>query len=70
MAMAVPSFLSDPYVQYLQQLLREIEQGLLQVPRFERPFVWTIEQRYELLRSVRDGILPSPSPARRSRRLR
>ena len=51
-----PSFISEPQIQYLSRLLEEIRQGLLQVPRFQRPFIWTLSQRIELLRSIRDSI--------------
>ena len=49
------AFTSDPVVVYLQQLLEEIRDGELLIPRFQRPFVWQDEQRLELLRSIRDG---------------
>lgn len=49
-------FYSDPHVQFLSQLLEEIGDGGLQVPRFQRPLVWNWERRLELLRSIRDGI--------------
>jgi hypothetical protein len=52
----VPSFVNEPQIQYLEQLLEEVQRGLLRVPRFQRPFVWSPEQRLELLRSIRDGI--------------
>lgn len=54
--MKAPSFFSDPHVQFLSQLLEEINNGHLQVPRFQRPMVWNWERRRELLRSIRDGI--------------
>lgn len=54
--MAAPSFYSDPHVQYLSQLLEEISAGQIQVPRFQRPLVWSWDRRRELLRSIRDGI--------------
>ncbi len=54
--MKSPSFYSDPHVQFLSQLIEEINQGHLQVPRFQRPMVWRWERRRELLRSIRDGI--------------
>src|SRR3954465_12937076 len=41
---------------FLGQLLDEVRAGLIQVPRWQRPFVWTWEQRRDLLRSIRDGI--------------
>jgi hypothetical protein len=49
-------FSSDPHVQYLSQILDEIRQGYLQIPRFQRPVVWDWEQRLDLLRSIRQGI--------------
>jgi hypothetical protein len=54
--MKAPSFYSDPHVQFLSQLLEEIGDGGIQVPRFQRPLVWNWERRLELLRSIRDGI--------------
>lgn len=51
-----PTFVSEPQIQYLMQLLEEIHRGYLQVPRFQRPFVWDVGQRLELMRSIRDGI--------------
>jgi hypothetical protein len=51
-----PTFVSEPQIQFLVQLLEEIHRGYLQVPRFQRPFVWDIGQRLELMRSIRDGI--------------
>ena len=53
---AVPSFVSEPQVRFLQAVLEEIRDGQIQVPRFQRPFVWTEEQQTELLRSIRDGL--------------
>ncbi|EYF00396.1 DUF262 domain-containing protein [Chondromyces apiculatus] len=54
--MHAPSFVNEPQVQFLSSLLEEIKRGFLQVPRFQRPFVWRREQQIELLRSIRDGI--------------
>ena len=54
--MRAPSFHSDPHIQFLSQLLEDIGEGGLQVPRFQRPLVWDWERRIELLRSIRDGI--------------
>lgn len=54
--MSTPSFHSDPHVQYLTQIMDEIRDGLIQIPRFQRPMVWDWERRLELLRSIRDGI--------------
>jgi hypothetical protein len=54
--MSSPSFYSDPHVQYLSGLLEEIGAGFLQIPRFQRPMVWSWDLRRELFRSVRDAI--------------
>jgi hypothetical protein len=54
--MSAPSYHSDPHVSFLTQILEEIQSGLIQIPRFQRPLVWGWEQRLELLRSIRDGI--------------
>ncbi len=51
-----PSYLSQPIVQRLPNLLREVQAGEIRVPRFQRPFVWKPEQRIELFRSIYDGI--------------
>lgn len=54
--MSGPAYVSDPTVSFLAQLLDELAKGYLQIPHFQRRFVWTDEQRLELLRSIRDGI--------------
>lgn len=54
--MTTPSFYSDPNIQYLHQILEDLETGQLQIPRFQRPLVWDADKRLELLRSVCDGI--------------
>jgi hypothetical protein len=51
-----PTYLSDPQVQYIGTVLDEIKRGNLLIPRFQRRFVWKLDQQLELLRSVRDGI--------------
>ncbi|MBF0402155.1 MAG: DUF262 domain-containing protein [Magnetococcales bacterium] len=40
----------------LKSLLEDVQRGHIRVPRFQRPFVWTDEQRLELLRSIRDNM--------------
>ncbi|MBN3812430.1 DUF262 domain-containing protein [Paraburkholderia sp. Ac-20347] len=40
----------------LRSLLEDVLRGHIRVPRFQRPFIWTDEQRLELLASVRDGM--------------
>jgi hypothetical protein len=54
--MSAANYLSDPHVQYLWQILDDLGNGLIQVPRFQRPLVWDLDRRLELLRSIRDGI--------------
>lgn len=40
----------------LRSLLEDVQRGHIRVPRFQRPFVWSNEQRIELLRSIRDSM--------------
>ncbi|VVE18609.1 hypothetical protein PIN31009_03011 [Pandoraea iniqua] len=40
----------------LRSLVEDVQRGHIRVPRFQRPFIWTDEQRLELLASVRDGM--------------
>jgi hypothetical protein len=40
----------------LRSLLEDVQRGHIRVPRFQRPFVWTDQQRIELLQSVRDNM--------------
>lgn len=54
--MAGPAYVQEPTVQYLHQVLEELARGYLQIPQFQRGFVWTDEQRLELLRSIQAGI--------------
>lgn len=54
--MATPAYLSEPQIQSLSRLLQEILEGNLRLPLFQRDFVWSNNQRSELLNSVRDGI--------------
>lgn len=50
------SYLSQPNILRLPNLLREVQAGEIRVPRFQRPFVWTIDQRLELFKSIYEGI--------------
>ncbi len=52
--MSTPSYVAEPQIQRLSQIVREIAGGFIQVPRFGRPIVWSQEQRLELLRSIRE----------------
>lgn len=51
-----PSYVSQPQVIDLPKLLADVRAGHIQVPRFQRPFIWGDERRVELLRSLRAGI--------------
>ncbi len=51
-----PSYVSQPQVIDLPKMLADVRAGHIQVPRFQRPFVWENERRVELLRSLRAGI--------------
>lgn len=51
-----PSYVSEPQVTDLPKLLSDVRAGHVQVPRFQRPFIWDDERRVELLRSLRAGI--------------
>ena len=53
--MSTPAYVSAPQVQFLSQVLEEIADGHLLVPRFHRPIVWNDSQRLELVRSVAQG---------------
>lgn len=55
--MAEPEFefFGEPRLVRLQKLLDEIRRGEIEIPRFQRPFVWTDEQRLLLMDSVYRG---------------
>ncbi len=50
------SIFDAPTVPPLRTVLKQVEQGELLIPRFQRPFVWKDEQRLELLDSVARGL--------------
>ncbi len=51
--MRTPTYLSQPIIQRLPVLLRGLRDGEILMPRFfRRPFVWTEEQRLQLLESI------------------
>jgi hypothetical protein len=54
--MSTPTFVSDPSVLFLHQVLDEIAKAFIQIPAFQRKFVWSNDQRLELLESIREGI--------------
>lgn len=49
-------FSIEPRVAFVSQLLGEISDGTLQIPRFQRTFVWSWEQQRDLLCSVFEGL--------------
>jgi hypothetical protein len=54
--MQQPTWLQAPTIERIPQVLAQIYQGAIQVPRFQRRYVWTVEQRLELLQSIKDGL--------------
>jgi len=54
--MPAPAFETTPTVLPLYRLLQEVYAGQLLIPKFQRPFVWTDQQRVELLESIVGGI--------------
>ena len=54
--MNLPTYFSDPQVQNLQQIIEDIQRGGLLIPRFQRLFQWTDDQRLTLLQSIREGL--------------
>lgn len=56
MSVRTPGFLSEPKVESLPTILDRLRQGKLEIPRFQRPFVWNDDKQLELLRSVREGL--------------
>jgi Protein of unknown function DUF262 len=53
--MSAPSYASEPQVQYLHQILEQMDRAELLIPDFQRPPRWTDEQRRRLLESVSGG---------------
>jgi hypothetical protein len=51
-----PSYLEEPQVAYLGRIIQDVKNGSILIPRFQRKFVWNIEDRLKLLESIRDGI--------------
>ncbi|HEX8706010.1 MAG TPA: DUF262 domain-containing protein [Myxococcaceae bacterium] len=54
--MSSPAYVTEPTVVFLHQILEDLARGYMQVPKFQREFVWSDDQRLELLQSIRDGI--------------
>lgn len=54
--MSRPAYLIQPNIQRLPNLLRDVREGDIRIPRFQRPFVWTTEQRLLLCQSIYQGM--------------
>ena len=49
-------FSMDPRVSYLSELLKEVSDGVIQIPRFQRDLVWEWSQQRDLLCSIFEGL--------------
>lgn len=49
-------FTMEPRVSYLSELLKDINEGFLKIPRFQRDLVWKPQQQRELLCSIFEGL--------------
>jgi hypothetical protein len=49
-------FTMEPRVSYLSELLKEIYEGFLKIPRFQRDLVWKPQQQRDLLCSIFEGL--------------
>lgn len=52
----ITSLASENLNPSLRSLLEDVQKGLIRVPKFQRPFIWSDLQRIELLRSIRDNM--------------
>ncbi|WCP65883.1 DUF262 domain-containing protein [Vibrio tubiashii] len=50
------SYNAEPKVVFLTQALKELQDGVLRIPRFQRELVWTWSQKHDLLCSVLEGL--------------
>ena len=53
--MTTLAFFGEPRTPRLSKLLQEFQRGEILIPRFQRPFVWTYEQRLALMESIHSG---------------
>lgn len=54
--MSGPTYFSQPTVERLPVLIKQIAAGEFRIPCFQRPFVWRDDQRVRLLDSIRQGL--------------
>ncbi|GMM87311.1 DUF262 domain-containing protein [Vibrio fortis] len=50
------SYNIEPKVSFLTHVLRELEEGVVKIPRFQRQIVWDWSQRRDLLCSIIEGL--------------
>ncbi|WP_136806825.1 DUF262 domain-containing protein [Desulfosediminicola flagellatus] len=50
------NFTMEPRVSFLTELLKEIDNCSLQIPRFQREYVWVWDQQRDLLCSIYEGL--------------
>ena len=50
------SYLRQPTIERLPAVLEDLRSGAVRIPPFQRDFVWSLEQRIQLLDSVRAGL--------------
>ena len=51
-----PAYLSQPTIERIPVLLGQIKSGHIRIPRFQRPFVWSDDQRVQLCNSIYQGM--------------
>lgn len=54
--MSKASYLSQPTIMRIPNLLEEVRDGIIAIPRFQRPYVWLDQQRLELMESIYQGL--------------
>lgn len=47
---------TEPYIQFIEQILDSMKRGHLLCPQFQRTFVWEIKNQISLLESVKNGL--------------
>lgn len=47
---------TEPYIQFIEQILDSMKRGHLLCPQFQRTFVWEIKNQISLLESIKNGL--------------
>ncbi len=47
---------TEPYIQFIEQILDSMKRGQLLCPQFQRTFVWGISNQISLLESIKNGL--------------